>query len=465
MAELKKVIKLRTVISASTGMAIATSCYVAGLQVATILVGELAWISILVAGFFCLLSALCFSELTALYPTAAGIKLFIHHAFSEKTSIVIGMFYVLLGISMVGAESYLISSVLSSVFSIINPFYDKLLWTVVFILFIMAINFRGVFLSGLMQDIMTYAMVAFMVGVSVYAFATIDINFSLAAKSAKFTLENVMQAAAVGVFLYVGFEWVAPLAEETTDYKTIGKGMLWAVGLLSVTYSMFIVAMYSGLTTAQLESGTPIPHILFGKNLFGAAGLATFAVMSILASLTSFNTGILNTSRFAYAMGRDNVLPRAFSRLHPLYATPWVAILFLGTFAIAISLATLLTDMYFFVIIMAAALECFIYVVAALCVIRLRKKKPDMERSFKVPFGIVIPVVVIVVFGLLMLGIFTDVTRDYSGRELFSNYWVAVVMAIFLVCMYAYTSLVVPVYKKRAAERAQTRVKRRPGKS
>jgi amino acid transporter len=263
----------------------------------------------------------------------------------------------------------------------------------------------------------------------------------------------------------VGFEWVAPLAEETTDYKTVGKGMLWAVGLLSITYSMFIVAMFSGLTTAQLESGSPIPHILFGKNLFGAAGLVTFVIMSILASLTSFNTGILNTSRFAYAMGRDNVLPRVFSRLHPLYATPWVAILFLGCFAIAISLVTLLTDMYFFVIIMAAALECFIYVVAALCVIRLRRRKPDMERSFKVPFGITIPVIVIAVFGLLMLGIFTDVTRDYSGKELFNNYWVAVVMGIFLLCMYAYTSLVVPVYKRRAEERAQTRVKRRPGKA
>jgi len=59
MTELKKVIKLRTVISTSAGMAIATSCYLAGIQVATILVGELAWISIIVAGFLCLLSFPC----------------------------------------------------------------------------------------------------------------------------------------------------------------------------------------------------------------------------------------------------------------------------------------------------------------------------------------------------------------------------------------------------------------------
>ena len=53
MTTLKKVLKLRTVISTSVGMALATSCYIAGLQVAIIVEGELAWISILVAGLVC----------------------------------------------------------------------------------------------------------------------------------------------------------------------------------------------------------------------------------------------------------------------------------------------------------------------------------------------------------------------------------------------------------------------------
>jgi amino acid transporter len=269
----------------------------------------------------------------------------------------------------------------------------------------------------------------------------------------------------VGVFLYVGYEWVAPLAEETTDYRLIGRGMMWAIGLLSITYALFITAMYTGLTHEQLAGGTPIPHIVFGNNLFGTAGTVTFIGMSILASVTSFNSGLLNTSRFSYAMGRDNVLPRIFSRLHPKYATPWVAILFLGLLAVAISLATLLTGKYLFLILMAAALECFIYVVVAVCVIRLRKKQPDRERSFKIPFGYTIPVIVIIVFTGLMIGIFADVSRDYAGREIFKNYWVAVVMGAFLVVTALYALTVVPYLKKKAEERSRTRVKRRPGKA
>jgi len=464
MTELKKVLKLRTVISTSTGMAIATSCYLAGIQVATIVAGELAWISILVAGFFCLLSSLCFSELTAMYPTAAGIKLFIQNAFNEKTAIIIGMFYVLLGISMVGAESYLLSSVLSNSVSMIDPFYDRLFWMIIFIIAVAIVNYRGVFITGVVQDILTYTMIAFLIGVSLYTFFTNGIDMRPALSSPKFTLENIMSAAGVGVFLYVGFEWVTPLAEETTDYRMIGKGMLWSIGLLSVTYSLFVVAMYTGLTGEQLASGSPIPHILFGRNLFGGAGVIFFIIMSVLASVTSFNSGLLNISRFSYAMGRDNVLPRFFSKLHPQYATPWVSILFLAVFAIIISLLTLVTGQYLFIILMAAALECFIYVVMAVCVIRLRRKLPNSERSFKVPFGYVIPAITIVVFLGLMIGIFADVSRDYAGNVLFNNYWVAVVMGGFFLLTTSYTLLVVPVLKKKADERARARVKRRPGK-
>jgi len=459
------VLKLRTVVSTSAGMALATSCYLAGLQVATILVGELAWISILVAGFFCLLSSMCFSELTSLYPTAAGIKLFIQQAFNEKAAIAIGMFYVILGISMVGAESYLLSSVLSGSFTIFGTEVDRLFWLVIFILFVGYINYRGIFITGMVQDILTYVMIGFLVAVSIYTFSVKDIAFGAALQSSKFSLENIFTAAGVGVFLFVGFEWVTPLAEETTDYRLIGRGMLLAIGLLSVTYSLFVVAMYAGLTEEQMLAGTPIPHILFAGNMFGPAGVGLFVLMSVLASVTSFNAGLLNTSRFAYAMARDNVLPRVFSKLHPDHATPWVAILGLVVFAIALSLLIFFTGQYMFIIMMAAALECVIYVVMALCVIRLRKKFPDSERSFKIPFGPAIPVITIVIFSGLAIGLFADASRDYAGKVLFQNWWVAVVMALFAGLTTAYTLLVVPVFKKKAAERSGQRVRRRPGRS
>jgi amino acid transporter len=464
MTTLKKVLKLRTVISTSVGMALATSCYIAGLQVAIIVVGELAWISILVAGLFCLLSAMCFSELTSLYPSAAGIKLFIQNAFNERIAIIIGMFYVVLGISMVGAESYILSSVMTSAHTFVNTMVDRIFWLCIFILFVSFLNYRGVKITGLAEDIMTFSKISLLALVSIYTISKIGVDFTPALASPKFTLSKVIEAAGVGVFLFVGFEWVTPLAEETTDYRLIGKGMLITVGILSILYSLFTVALWIGLTPEQRLSGTPIPHILLGRNLFGLPGVVLLMFMSVLASVTSFNAGLLNTSRFTYAMARDNVLPRVFSKLHPDYATPWVAILGLMIFAMAISIVIFITGKYLFIIMMAAALECFIYVVMALSVLKLRKKYPDAPRDYKIPFGPVIPVITAVVFLGLMIGIFMDVSKDYSGKVLFPNYWVAVVMAGFFALCTLYTLLIVPVFKKKAAEKAAVRVKRRPGR-
>ena len=464
MTTLKKVLKLRTVISTSVGMALATSCYIAGLQVAIIVVGELAWISIMVAGLFCLLSAMCFSELTSLYPSAAGIKLFIQNAFNERIAIIIGMFYVVLGISMVGAESYILSSVMISAHTFISPMFDRIIWLNIFILFVAFLNYRGVKIAGLAEDIMTFSKIGLLAFVSIYAISTIGVDFTPALASPNFTLPKIIQAAGVGVFLYVGFEWVTPLAEETTDYRLIGKGMLITVGILCIVYSLFTVALWIGLTPEQRLSGTVIPHILLGRRLFGMPGVVLLMFMSVLASVTSFNAGLLNTSRFTYAMARDNVLPRVFSNLHPVYATPWVAILGLMIFAMTISIIIFITGQYLFIIMMAAALECFIYVVMAICVLKLRKKFPDTPRDFKIPFGPVIPVITAVVFFGLMIGIFMDVSKDYSGRVLFANYWVAVVMGASFLLMACYTLFVVPIFKKKAEEKAKTRVKRRPSK-
>jgi amino acid transporter len=113
---------------------------------------------------------------------------------------------------------------------------------------------------------------------------------------------------------------------------------------------------------------------------------------------------------------------------------------------------------------MAAALECFIYVVMALCVMRLRKRQPETERAFKIPLGFTISIITVVVFTGLMIGIFTDVSRDHTGRVIFENYWVAVIMADFFLFTTAYALLVVPYLKKKGAARASARVKRRPGR-
>lgn len=86
---LRRVLKFRTVVSTSAGLAYAAISFLGCVQLAWYLAGDSAWVAILVSGLLAVLAALCFSELNALYPTAAAIRLYMREAFSDNFSLII----------------------------------------------------------------------------------------------------------------------------------------------------------------------------------------------------------------------------------------------------------------------------------------------------------------------------------------------------------------------------------------
>ena len=57
---------------------------------------------------------------------------------------------------------------------------------------------------------------------------------------------NIFTAVGFAIFLFVGFEWVTPLADEVRAPRSIAKGMFIAVALLSAVYALLAMAMFAG---------------------------------------------------------------------------------------------------------------------------------------------------------------------------------------------------------------------------
>jgi amino acid transporter len=219
-------------------------------------------------------------------------------------------------------------------------------------------------------------------------------------------MDGFIQAVAIGIACFIAFEWVVTISEEVTDIKMVPRGMMISLGVLAITYALFSTAMTSVLQKDQLAwvldpAGLPIPHLLYGEKLLGGFGLYFMIGMALLASLTSLNAGIMTSSRFIYAMARDWSLPKFIARLHPKYATPWVAMLVVTVYCIGVTIYGFMTHYVLSMIFIIAATECMIYMVMAVCVLRLRKKMPDAERSFKIRGGKTIPVIVIIIYGIV----------------------------------------------------------------
>lgn len=400
MVQLKRAVGLRTVVSTGAGMALATVTYVSFIELASYLTGNSAWIAILTAGIMAVLAGACFCELNSMYPTAAGIKLFIEKAFGERSAIIIAGVYVLGQLAIVGAEIYILSQALSQGVTIVHP----VIWAVAFGAVLWFINFRGIKIAGTTQDIIAYTMFIGLILVSIYGFYSID--FKIPNPFEIGSLDGFIQAVAIGISCFIAFEWVITISEEVTDVKLVPRGMMIALGLLAITYALFSTAMTSVLGWDVLGSvldpeGLPIPHVIYGKHLLGGFGLYFMIGMALLASLTSLNAGLLTSSRFIYAMARDWSLPRFIARLHPKYATPWVAMLVVTIYCVGITMYGFLTHYILSMIFIIAAVECMMYMVMALCVIRLRYKEPDTQRDFKIKGGIVIPIFVIIIYGIV----------------------------------------------------------------
>ncbi|MHB8918227.1 MAG: APC family permease [Desulfocucumaceae bacterium] len=440
----KKVLTLRTIVATSAGLTLASSSFVAAVQVAGFLAGDSAWLAILIAGLLCLAAGACFSELNDILPSAAGIRLYFGRAFGEKAALTVSLLYMLVIMGVVGAESFILAKILNQAVPSVAP----LVWIVVMLVSVTLMNIRGIRIAGAFQDVITYGLIISVVLLSYWGLREID--FKLAAPLVTGGAGNLFAAVAVGVFLFVGFEWVTPLAEEVTDSRLISRGMFIAVGLLSVIYSLFTVVMAANVPREVLVS-SPVPQLIFARSVLGEAGVAWAVVISLAASITTFNAGLISVSRFFYATARENALPAVFSRISMRYLTPWVSILAVFAVGLTLSIIILFTGRYLVLVNMAAAAESLVYALAGISVLILRRKMGDRKRTFIIPWGPVIPVVTAVVFTLLAAGVF------------FTDPYTAVWLAAGLVIIWWYVSKVVPVLKERARAARVTRRRPRPG--
>ena len=171
---------------------------------------------------------------------------------------------------------------------------------------------------------------------------------------------TVAFSAAVGATLtfcvasFVGFESAAIYSEECRDpRRTVARATYLAVGLIAVFYALssWLLGVAAGpntivnpnaLVAAGFETeGAPDPTtVLFITGaerlgeFWGTAAALLFAT-SLFAALLSFHNAV---ARYAFALGREGVLPSFFGRVNSRTGAPWAASLTQSILALAVVL-------------------------------------------------------------------------------------------------------------------------------
>ncbi len=187
---------------------------------------------------------------------------------------------------------------------------------------------------------------------------------------------------ALGLWLYSGFEQLSTVAEEVEDpQRTFPRALAWVVPMSIATY--FLPTLCS---LAALGDWRAWKDGYFSSAAFAIGGhWLGFAVnlAALITAVSLLNGTVVASTRMPFAMAEDGYLPRFLARTHPKFRTPWLAIICSAGVYAALSWKSLSA-----LIIVYSWLRVATTWMTVIAAWRLRSKQPDMQRPFRIPWGL-----------------------------------------------------------------------------
>ncbi|MGO4754211.1 amino acid permease, partial [Streptomyces sp. 2MCAF27] len=215
-----------------------------------------------------------------------------------------------------------------------------------------------------------------------------------------FGVQGIFTAAAVVFFAFIGFDIVATTAEETRNpQRDMPRGILGSLVICTVLYVAVSIVVTGMQKYTELSVDAPLADAFKATGHPFYAGLISFGAAIGLTTVCLIL--LLGQTRVFFAMSRDGLLPRVFSKVHPKYATPYRSTVVLGAVIAVVAGFTSISEL--------AALvnigTLFAFVVVALGVIVLRRTRPDLPRAFRAPWVPVLPIASVAASLWLMLNL------------------------------------------------------------
>ncbi len=362
----------------------------------------------LLNGVVTLFTAMAYAELGSCFHDAGGGYLWIKEGLPQPNGFLSGWMSwfahaVACSLYALGFGAYF-GHVLTEIFGSPLPALplplDKVLAVVACAIFAY-INYRGASETGKMGNIVTLAKV-FIIG--------LFIVFGLAAMSGRHgwreEFKPFFPAGAGAVFMamgltfiaFQGYEVIAQCSEEIVNpRRNIPRAVFLALLIVIPIYVLVAVTALGAVSGKGMPAWQYLGEqkelaMVEAARQFLPGGAVIFLVGGLLSTLSALNATIYSSSRVAFAMGRDANLPDFFARVHTSKRTPHLAILASAFIVVTMSLLLPIED----VASAADLMFLFIFMQVNLVLVRLRKKRPDLDRGFRVPFVPAVPVVGIV---------------------------------------------------------------------
>lgn len=373
-------------------------------------------LSFVLVAIVCSFAALCYAELASMIPIAGSAYTYAYATLGEIFAWIIGwdliLEYAVSNMAVAVGFSAYFNDFLDALFGwhlpreLSEPMIVNGEWTgalfnlpaLLIILVLTALLVKGVKESARANNLMVILKVAAIVVFVVAAGRAVNTENWHPFMPNGFS--GVLTGAAIVFFTYIGFDSVSTAAEECRDpQRDLPFGIIMTLVVCTVLYISVALVLTGVVPWQRLNNAAPVMEALRALDMNTVRRIVGLgALLGMLSSLLVFQYG---QARVWFAMSRDRLLPRFFSRVHPVHKTPhvstWIAgfavgipagIWDIGTFADLSNIGTL-----------------FAFMVVAAGVIALRRTQPERPRGFRVPLVPFLPLLSMLCCLLLMLGL------------------------------------------------------------
>lgn len=437
-------------------VAVGAGIFSVGAKAAANFSGPAVTVSFAVAAITCALAIMCYAEFATAIPVAGSAYVFTYATMGELLAWIIGWNLILELFTAAAVIAKYWGIYLSKVFALMGADVPpalsvggvELYWGAFLIVAVFTVLLvMGTKLSARVGNIFTLVKIGVVLFVIVVGFTYVKIEnytpfvpaaeptsggaadvlkqsffgFLTGAAPAQYGTLGIFAGAALVFFAFIGFDVVATSAEEVRNpQKTLPRGIFAGLALVTLLYilvSLALTGMVSYTDLAAAENPTL-------TTAFEAVGNTTAAKVIAFGSLVGLTTVIMvllmGLSRVVLAMSRDGLLPRSLSKTSDKRSTPVRLQVVCGA---AVALVAGLTNVDLLEeMINIGTLSAF--VVVSLGILVLRKKRPDLKPSFRVPFGKVLPLVSAVLCLYLMMNLAVETWIFFAG-------WLAIGIGVY----------------------------------
>jgi amino acid transporter len=288
-------------------------------------------LTILLAGVAIAFLANTLSEFAKVTPSTGGFITFVGKTFGPAsavtTALLAGIGYIIAMASVIAISGGFLQITINHYLHVSIPWG---ILTVALTASAVVIMIRGVAISTKVAGALFGFELLVLIAVSIASILSHAGHLSLVPFEPSHVTNGFSGLAAgfpLAVYLFVGWENSAALAEETDDpRRNVPRAVFLSVGVMAVSYLLFAYATVTGFNyNVSALGAAQIPFITVAHSSLGA--VAVFAYLAGLTStLGALIAGTNSQARLVFNSGREGLLPAWIGRVHTARRTPTNAI-------------------------------------------------------------------------------------------------------------------------------------------